>query len=355
MPANNTKRTQNVLITGIGGLVGSESAKFFYERGFKIFGIDNDMRRVFFGSEASTSNNIKELKRYLKGCKHYGFDIRNRNKVFNLFKSFDFDLVIHAAAQPSHDWACKNTAIDFEINAEATLYLLEALRLYRPSAVFVFISTNKVYGDNPNRLKFNEEQTRYELDKSDPFYIGIDESMQIDQCMHSLFGVSKCAADLLVQEYGRYFKLKTVSLRCGCIAGSAQAGTQMHGFLSYLGKSISSGIPYKIFGYKGKQVRDNIHASDLARAIYNFFLSPKCGEVYNMGGGRYSNISLIEAIKKFETVLNKRANLEFSQETRLGDHIWYISDVTKFKNDYPEWNYSYDIDAIIKDISTQTR
>ena len=347
---NRTVKKPKVLITGSGGLVGSQAVRFFSSKGFKVFGIDNDMRRYFFGKSASTSGNIKKLIKEVLDYKHYPVDIRNLKKINEIFKNNTFDLIIHAASQPSHDWATNEPITDFSINSSATFYLLENFRRYCPSGVFVFLSTNKVYGDTPNRLPFIEEKTRFEIKKDNEFSDGIDETMPIDQSLHSLFGASKTCADLFVQEYGRYFNLRTVCFRAGCITGSAHAGTELHGFLAYLGKCIATGKAYEIFGYKGKQVRDNIHASDLVKAIYCYFLSPKYGEVYNIGGSRYSNISILEAIDKFEFALKKKANYHCVKTPRLGDHMWYISDISKFKNHYPDWELLYSIDDIIDEI-----
>ncbi len=342
---------KKVLITGSGGLIGSEAVRFFSQKGFDIFGIDNDMRRYFFGPGASTNWNVRLLKKDVAEYKHYNIDIRDRKKIENLFKSRRFDLIIHTAAQPSHDWAAREPLTDFTINADGTLILLENFRKYSPKASFIFTSTNKVYGDLPNKLPLLELDKRFELPDSHEFYDGIDESMSIDQSKHSLFGASKVAADILVQEYGRYFGLNTVSMRGGCLTGPAHSGAEMHGFLAYLGKCIATGTKYKIYGYKGKQVRDNIHSYDLVNAMYHYYLNPKCGEVYNMGGSRFSNISMLEAIEKFEKILNKKAVTEYIDQNRSGDHIWYISDVSKFKKDYPDWDYRHSIDSIIVEIS----
>ncbi|MBI5873599.1 MAG: NAD-dependent epimerase/dehydratase family protein [Candidatus Omnitrophica bacterium] len=343
-------KKRKILVTGSGGLIGSEAVRFFSQKGFDVLGIDNDMRRYFFGPEASTSWNIRRLKKDIPAYRHFNVDIRDQKKLEQIFKAHTFNLIIHAAAQPSHDWAAREPITDFSVNADATLFLLENFRRYSPEGVFIFTSTNKVYGDLPNALPFIEMEKRFDLPKSHDFYKGIDESMNIDQSKHSLFGASKTAADILVQEYGRYFGLKTVSLRGGCLTGPAHSGTQMHGFLAYLGKCIATGRTYKIFGYKGKQVRDNIHAHDFVNAMYQFYLKPKCGEVYNMGGGRFSNISIVEAIERFEHILNKKAVTKYVRQNRAGDHIWYISDISKFKRDYPAWDLTYDIGAILEEI-----
>ena len=342
---------KKVLITGSAGLVGSESAKFFGALGFEIHGIDNDMRKYFFGKEASTKWSLRNLKEQLKDKYiHYDIDIRDDEKLKDIFRKNKFDLVVHTAAQPSHDWAAKEPITDFTINALGTLYLLENFRKYSQEAVFIFTSTNKVYGDLPNNLPLIELETRFELPKDHKYYKGIDESMSIDNSMHSIFGASKVAADVMVQEYGKYFGLKTGIFRGGCLTGPAHSGAKLHGFLAYLIKCIVTGKEYTIFGYKGKQVRDNIHSHDLVNAFYHFYKKPGKGEVYNMGGSRYSNTSMLEAIKKAERMLNKKAKVKYVQENRMGDHLWYVSDVSKFKSHYPNWKFTYDNDKIIEEI-----
>lgn len=349
--AMNTIYEKRVLVTGSAGLVGSESAKFFAKKGFEVHGIDNNMRKYFFGNAASTIWARNQLKQELKDKYiHYSIDIRDNKKLEEIFKKTKFDLIIHAAAQPSHDWAAKEPLTDFGINATGTLFILELFRKYSPKGVFIFTSSNKVYGDRPNYLPLIEQKTRYELPQNNTYYKGIDESMTIDQSKHSIFGVSKVAADIMVQEYGRYFYLKTVVFRCGCLTGPAHSGTKLHGFLAYLVRCITTGTKYVIYGYKGKQVRDNIHSYDLVNAFYHFYNNPRIGEVYNIGGSRYSNTSILEAIKKIELVLNKKANVEYSRKNRSGDHIWYISNVSKFKSHYPAWNYTYDTDKIIEEL-----
>ena len=344
------KKNNKVLITGAGGLIGSQAVLFFTKKGFSVLGIDNDMRKYFFGKEASTAWNVRRLKNDLKGYKHIHADIRSASAIDKVFLDWKPGLVIHTAAQPSHDWAAKEPITDFTVNANGTMVMLEAFRKYAPDGVFIFTSTNKVYGDSPNRLPLIEKSTRYELPKKHKFYKGIDETMTIDQSLHSLFGVSKASADLMVQEYGRYFSLKTVTLRGGCLTGPMHSGAELHGFLAYLGKCVATGRPYRIYGYKGKQVRDNIHAFDLVNAMYHFYLKPRCSEVYNIGGSRFSNISMIEAIKKFEKIIGKKANIEYLDENRIGDHIWYISDISKFRKHYPDWDFKYSLDDIIEEI-----
>lgn len=332
---------KTVLVTGSAGLIGSEAVRFFCKRQFSVVGIDNDARKYFFGKSASTDWNKALLEKEFKNYTHFNFDIRNSKKIEEIFKKNNFSLIIHAAAQPSHDWSAKEPLTDFTINALGTLILLEAYRKFTPDAVFIFTSTNKVYGDNPNKLPFKELKTRYDLPKDHKYYKGIDESMSLDDCTHSIFGVSKTSADLMVQEYGRYFNLKTVTFRGGCLTGPAHSAAQLHGFLAYLVNCIVNGKEYTIFGYKGKQVRDNIHSYDVVTAFYHFYLNPRVGEVYNLGGSRYSNISILEAIDKIEKLLGKKAKIKYEPKNRIGDHIWYISDVSKFKKHYPKWNYTY--------------
>lgn len=338
------------LVTGSGGLIGSECVRFFANKGFDVVGIDNDSRKYFFGSESSTKWNTRLLQKNINNYEHHGVDIRNKKKINEIFRIYKFSLIIHAAAQPSHDWAAKEPLTDFTINALGTLILLEAFRTYRPDAVFVFTSTNKVYGDTPNFLPLRENKTRWELPRSHQYYNGIDESMSIDHSTHSIFGVSKVSADQMVQEYGRYFNLKTASFRGGCLTGPAHSPAQLHGFLAYLVKSIACGKTYTIFGYKGKQVRDNIHSYDVANAIYHFYLKPRMGEAYNLGGSRHSNVSILEAIDKIEQTLGRKAKFKYSDKNRIGDHIWYVSDVSKFRDHYPEWEYTYDSDRIIEEL-----
>jgi len=341
------------LITGSAGLIGAESVRFFSEKGFKIIGIDNNMRRVFFGEEASTEWSRKKLESEIKNYVHYSEDIRDSTAMEAIFGKYnrDIKLIIHNAAQPSHDWAAKDPFTDFTVNANGTLVLLEMTRKYCPDAVFIFMSTNKVYGDTPNSLPLAELETRWEIDESHPFYKnGIDESMSVDQTKHSLFGASKLAADVIVQEYGRYFNMKTVCFRGGCLTGSGHSSTALHGFLAYLMKCIVTGQHYIIYGYKGKQVRDNIHSYDLVNAFWHYYQRPQKGEVYNIGGGRHSNCSMLEAIKMCEELAGKRLNYSYSQDNRIGDHIWYISDVGKFKSHYPGWDFKYSLKDILDEI-----
>lgn len=341
---------KKVLVTGSAGLIGSESVEFFCKKDFEVHGVDNDMRSYFFGNEASTMWNRKKLQEKYKTYIHHNFDIRSKVAVTKLFKKHKFDLIIHTAAQPSHDWAAKEPLTDFSVNALATVLLLESFRKYCPESVFIFTSTNKVYGDRPNSLPLIELEKRYELPKKHPFYKGIDESMSIDNTLHSVFGASKVAADVMVQEYGRYFGLKTALIRGGCLTGPAHSGTKLHGFLAYLVKCIATGKKYTIFGYKGKQVRDNIHSSDLVSAFYEIYKKPRKGEAYNMGGARFSNFSILEAIEHIEKLLKKKGNIEYVNENRMGDHIWYISDVSKFKSHYPHWDFKKSQQEILEDL-----
>lgn len=343
------------LITGSAGLIGSESVHFFARLGFNIIGIDNNLRAYFFGESASTVWNRDLLKdKYGDRYQHFDLDIRDREGIERIFQQYssDISLIIHTAAQPSHDWAANDPHMDFSVNANGTLVLLEATRQYCPNAVFIFTSTNKVYGDTPNFLPLQELETRWEIESNHPYWIGIDESMSIDHSKHSLFGASKVAADVLVQEYGRYFDMKTASFRGGCLTGPAHSGAQLHGFLAYLMKCTIADQPYTIFGYKGKQVRDNIHSYDLVNAFYHFYQNPRCGEVYNMGGSRHSNCSMLEAIVQCEALAGQKLQYSYAENNRSGDHIWYISDVSKFQSHYPNWQYKYDLNAILKEMYT---
>jgi len=341
------------VITGSAGLIGAEAARFFAAKGLAIVGIDNDMRRQFFGEEASTAWSRQRLEAELKAYRHYGIDIRDQNAVADLFGQYGANVavVIHTAAQPSHDWAAKAPFVDFSINAGGTLNLLEATRQHCPDACFVFTSTNKVYGDTPNRLPLVEQRTRWELPDDHAFgRYGIDESMSIDQTMHSLFGASKVAADVLVQEYGRYFGMKTACFRGGCLTGPGHSGTQLHGFLAYLVKCAVTDTPYVVFGYRGKQVRDNIHSFDLVNAFWHFFEAPRSSEVYNIGGGRYCNCSMLEAIEACQRLTGRELKWSYSESNRAGDHIWWISDIRRFQAHYPAWSMRYDLDDILGEI-----
>jgi CDP-paratose 2-epimerase len=341
------------VITGSAGLVGSEAVLYFSKLGLDIVGVDNGMRADFFGPEASTRWIRDRLRNQVRGYLHRDVDIRDADAISSIFASFgnNISLVIHAAAQPSHDWAATNPPVDFAVNANGTSVLLEATRQFSPHAVFIFMSTNKVYGDHPNRLPFTELETRWDLDPSHPYALkGVPESMSIDHTMHSLFGVSKVAADLLVQEYGRYFGMRTACFRGGCLTGPNHSGTQLHGFLAYLMKCAVTDTPYSVFGYKKKQVRDNIHSADLIRAFHSFLQNPRVGEVYNIGGGPSSNCSMSEAIALCEKITGKELRTRYVEENRRGDHIWWISDLTHFQEHFPSWHLEYDVPRILKEI-----
>ncbi len=341
------------IITGSGGLIGSESVSFLASKFDKIIGIDNDMRSYFFGREASTNWNVNRIQEQVSNYEHHNIDIRNSNSLETIFKEYgnDIKLIIHTAAQPSHDWAANEPITDFEVNANGTLNLLELTRLHAENAVFIFTSTNKVYGDNPNYLPLIENETRWEIDQSHNYFLhGIDEQMSIDNTKHSVFGASKVAADIMAQEYGKYFNMNVGIFRGGCLTGPNHSGAQLHGFLSYLMKCTVKGNPYTIFGYKGKQVRDNIHSSDLVNMFWHFYQSPKQGEVYNAGGGRFANCSMLEAISLCEKIAGKKLNHSYSEDARSGDHIWYISDISKFKKDYPDWEYKWNLEDTLVDI-----
>lgn len=340
------------VVTGSAGLIGSETCQRFHEAGLEIAGIDNDMRAQFFGPDASTLPNRKRLQRLLPRYTHYDLDIRDTSALEALFRRYgkSIQAVVHTAAQPSHDWAAREPFTDFGVNATGTLNLLEAARQHCPEAAFIFTSTNKVYGDAPNRLPLVELAERWEIAPDHPYAAGIDENLTIDQSKHSLFGASKAAADLLVQEYGRYFGMKTVCFRGGCLTGPAHAGTELHGFLAFLMKCTVSGKPYRVFGYKGKQVRDNIHSHDLVEAFWEFLQAPRCGEVYNIGGSRHANCSMREAIKLCQEMSGRKLDWTYLDDNRSGDHIWYISDVRKFQAHYPRWRYRYDLRAMLEEI-----
>jgi len=345
------------IVTGSSGLIGSETARFFHQKDLQIVGLDNNMRQYFFGADGSTEWNTQRLKQSLRNFTHYAIDIRNQEGVLEVFKRFadNISVVIHTAAQPSHDWAAKEPFTDFTVNANGTLVLLEATRLYCPDATFIFTSTNKVYGDAPNQLPLVELENRWEIDESHPYFeYGIDETMSIDQSKHSLFGVSKVAADVLVQEYGRYFDLKTGTFRGGCLTGPDHSGAELHGFLAYLAKCAVANKPYTIYGYSGKQVRDNIHSYDLVNAFWHFYQNPRPAAVYNMGGSRHSNCSVLEAIQMIEELSGKSVRYELSDQARSGDHIWWISDIRRFQKDYPQWSYRYDLRGIVQEIMEAT-
>ncbi len=341
------------IVTGSAGLIGAEATRFFAAKGFHVVGIDNDMRREFFGLEASTAWSRRELEATLADYRHHEIDIRDQSRIESVFAEYGdrIEVVIHTAAQPSHDWAANDPHVDFSVNATGTLVLLEAARKYCPEAAFIFTSTNKVYGDNPNKLPLVEKETRWEVDPIHQYsQHGIDETMSVDQTKHSLFGASKLAADVLVQEYGRYFGMNTVAFRGGCLTGPGHSGTMLHGFLSYLVKCAVSGRPYTIFGYKGKQVRDNIHAYDLVNLFWHYYRAPRPGEVYNAGGGRHANCSMQEAIALSEEMTGRKMNVTYTDDNRVGDHIWYVSDTRKFRSHYPDWSYTYDLKRTLTEI-----
>lgn len=334
------------IITGSAGLIGSESVAFFADKMDLVVGIDNNQRAYFFGDNASTEWNRNRLETTIPNYKHYSADIRDYSALEKIFKEYsaDIKLVIHTAAQPSHDWAAKEPLTDFTVNANGTLNLLELTRLFSPSAVFIFTSTNKVYGDTPNYLPLVELQDRWEIAESHPYFKeGIDEQMSIDNSKHSLFGASKVAADIVAQEYGKYFGMNVGVFRGGCLTGPQHSGTQLHGFLSYLMKCAITGDHYTVFGYHGKQVRDNIHSWDLVNMFWHFYQLPKQGEVYNAGGSRFANCSMKEAIRLCENITGKKMNYTLTGQNRIGDHIWYISDVSKFRGHYPSWQYKYNL------------
>lgn len=343
---------RTIIVTGSAGLIGSETVRHFARDGARVVGIDNDMRAKFFGAEASTGKTRDELVKELKNYEHHELDIRDAGGVMDLFKKHGQNVVaiVHTAAQPSHDWAARDPQADFTVNANGTLNLLEATRNCCAEAPFVFTSTNKVYGDTPNRLPLEEKEKRWEIAPGHEYEPGISETMSIDYTKHSLFGASKAAADVLVQEYGRYFNMPTVCFRGGCLTGPAHAGTELHGFLSYLMICTVTGRPYRIFGYKGKQVRDNIHSFDLVEAFAEFIRAPRAGEVYNIGGSRHSNCSMLEAIDLCEEISGRKLTWNYEETNRIGDHIWWVSDVRKFQQHYPGWKFRYGLREILDEI-----
>jgi CDP-paratose 2-epimerase len=343
------------VVTGSGGLIGSESVAHCVEKGFDVVGIENDMRAAFFGPSASTQNVTERLVRSYPDFHSLELDVRDADGVERLFERHGaaIELVVHTAAQPSHDWAASAPHVDFEVNANGTLNLLESTRRRAPEAGFIFMSTNKVYGDTPNRLPLIELPTRLELPAGHQYFGGIDTSMSIDASMHSLFGVSKAAADLMVQEYGRYFELPTVCFRAGCLTGPNHAGAMLHGFLSYLMRCTVTGERYTVFGYGGRQVRDNIHSADLVRAFDAFRRSPRSAAVYNIGGGRHSNCSMVEAIELCEEIAGRELDWTLGDRARMGDHRWWISDLDEFQRDYPDWRQEYDLRGILREIHDQ--
>ncbi len=346
------------IVTGSSGLVGSESVRFLHEKGMEVVGIDCDLRSYFFGAGASTAWNTGRLQAELPRFTHTPIDIRDAGAIDALFAKYGRSItaIIHTAAQPSHDWAAKEPMTDFTVNATGTLILLEAFRKHCPQASFVFTSTNKVYGDTPNRLPLVEQPTRWEIASNHPYFDrGIDESMSVDDSKHSLFGVSKLAADVMTQEYGRYFGLNTAVFRGGCLTGPAHSGAELHGFLAYLVQCVVTGKPYTIFGYKGKQVRDNIHSHDLVSAFWSYLEKPRSAVVYNIGGSRHSNCSVLEAITMAQERSGRELGFQIADDNRSGDHIWWISDVSRFRRDYPEWRFQYGIRQIVSEIVDATR
>ena len=343
---------KTVIVTGSCGLVGSESVSFFSKKGFQVIGIDNNSRKLFFGKDGDITWIKSKLLREIKNYSHYNTDIKNFNllkKIFIKYKK-NIKLIIHCAAQPSHDWAKDRPFVDFQINAQGTLNLLELTKKYCRQSPFIFMSTNKVYGDNPNFLPLVEKKTRWEIKKNHKYFKGIDETMSVDDCTHSFFGVSKSYADLLVQEYGKNAGLKTVCFRAGCITGPNHSGAKLHGFLAYLVKISLTKKKYTLIGYKGKQVRDNIHSYDLVKCFWEFYKKPKQGVVYNTGGGRYSNCSIIEALNLVEKFANIKIKKKFLKQNRVGDHIWYVSNIKKFKKDYPNWKQKYNTKKILLEL-----
>ncbi|HEY2461299.1 MAG TPA: NAD-dependent epimerase/dehydratase family protein [Candidatus Acidoferrum sp.] len=338
-----------ILVTGSSGLIGSEAVEYFDGKGHEVFGADNNMRSVFFGPAGDTLWNLERLKKATKRFKPLALDIRDRSALEELFSAQRFDLIVHCAAQPSHDKARDIPLLDFEVNAMGTINLLEATRQHCPAAVFLFMSTNKVYGDAPNEIPMKELETRYDYARAEDFD-GVDETCRIDRTMHSLFGASKASADLVAQEYGRYFKMNVGVFRGGCLTGPSHSAVELHGFLSYLVKVTLTGGNYSVFGYKGKQVRDNIHSHDVVRAIEEFAANPRPGEVYNMGGGRENSISMLEAISAIEGLSGRKLDWRYVEEARKGDHICYISNLSKFKSHYPNWKITKSIVAILEEI-----
>ena len=344
----------NILVTGSSGLIGSEAVEHFDRQGHEVTGVDNNMRREFFGPAGDTLWNLDRLKSATRRFTHFALDIRDRAAINELFRARRFDLIVHCAAQPSHDKARDIPLLDFEVNALGTVNLLEATRNNCPEAVFVFLSTNKVYGDAPNEIPMKELETRYDYSRPEDFD-GVDETCRIDRTLHSLFGASKAAADLAAQEYGRYFKMNVGVFRGGCLTGPAHSGVELHGFLSYLVKVALSGGAYTVFGYKGKQVRDNIHSFDVVRAIEEFAANPRPGEVYNLGGGRENSISMLEAIASIERLTGRKLNWRYVDEARKGDHICYISNLHKFKTHYPSWQITRGLASILEEMVVSQR
>jgi CDP-paratose 2-epimerase len=341
---------RSVLVTGSSGLIGSEAVTYFDARGWTVHGIDNNMRRDFFGPDGDTTANLERLRRSTRRFTHHAIDIRARDAIGALVAAERPDLIVHCASQPSHDLARDRPFDDFDVNAVGTLNLLEAARRACPAAPFVFMSTNKVYGDVPNERPLVEQASRYDYARPEDRE-GIDETCRVDAALHSLFGASKLAADVLVQEYGRYFDMPTVCLRGGCLTGPRHAGTEQHGFLAYLARAVREGRTYRIYGYKGKQVRDNIHAFDVCTLIEAFAASPRVAAVYNVGGGRPNSVSVLEAIERFERLLGRRLAIEYVDAPRVGDHICYITDLRRLRGDYPAWELTHGLDRIFEELA----
>ncbi|MET1081510.1 MAG: NAD-dependent epimerase/dehydratase family protein [Burkholderiales bacterium] len=341
---------KKMIITGSSGLVGSEAVAFFDARGWEVHGVDNNMRRTFFGADGDTTWNLERLRRTTRHFQHHELDIRSRHAMFDLVRTHPPDLFVHSAAQPSHDLAKDRPFDDFEVNAGATLGLLEAVRQHCPEAPFIFMSTNKVYGDAPNERPLVERETRWDYaDSADAE--GIAETCRIDATLHSLFGASKTAADIMVQEYGRYFGMRTVCFRAGCLTGPRHAAAELHGFLAYIARAVREGREYRIYGYKGKQVRDNLHSYDVCTAFEAFYRNPRSAVVYNLGGGRANSVSVVEAIAHFEEILGRRLGVRYVDQNRIGDHICYISDLRRFRADYPQWMVTRSLDAILREVA----
>ena len=335
-----------VLVTGSSGLIGSEAVTGLDARGHEVHGIDNNLRREFFGAGGDTLWNLERLRRETKRFTHHDLDIRDRAGLADLFRRERFELIIHCAAQPSHDKAKELPLVDFDVNAVGTINLLEATRLACPEAVFIFMSTNKVYGDAPNELPLQELPTRWEYARAED-YDGIGETCRIDRTLHSLFGASKAAADLVAQEYGRYFGMKVGVFRGGCLTGEHHSGVQLHGFLSYLVKVAKAGDAYTVIGHKGKQVRDQIHSADVVAAFLEFAANPRCGEVYNLGGGRANSASILECLERLGELLGRKVAWRYQEEPRVGDHICYITNMAKFRRDYPNWRMEWSLERIL--------
>lgn len=338
-----------VLVTGSSGLIGSEAVMYYDQSGWEVVGVDNNMRAIFFGPKGDTSWNLYRLKESTQSFTHYSLDICDRQGIFDLFQTHRFDLIIHCAAQPSHDKACEIPLLDFEVNALGTINLLEATRLYCPEAVFIHMSTNKVYGDVPNELPLVEMETRYDYARPED-YQGIREDCRIDRCLHSLFGASKTAADIVAQEYGRYFGLNVGVFRGGCLTGPSHSGVALHGFLNYLVKVAVAGESYTVLGYRGKQVRDNIHSYDVIQAFECFRQAPRPGEVYNLGGGRGNSISMLEAIERLNQLVGRPLQWTYQEKNRIGDHICYISDLSKLQSHFPNWRITRSLDDMLQEM-----